>query len=348
MNNDYNVIKIKKKNGDFRIIHAPKPALKKKQKEILETLKSMRIHPGRYIHAYFYKRSIKTNAEALLLRDNGVLRSPDYILKLDVENFFTSASWPNIRPALYRERVPIWLRNEIRKYCFIGHPPVLPQGAPTSPFLSSLLMKRVASMIMGLLKKWNRKCYCPAVFSIYCDNITVASDDPKIWNLKYPIAYLLEQVGLNINSNKTEFHKKPAPLVVCGVQINDKIGPPRSYWRSLRADLHNALTDLRSGLAPAGFYIEDKARKTIREKAGISNRSGLRGIGSFDSKTIKWWGQNSHRVKPVPFETWRGKIAFVQGLDPAKGASLRKKFDELMEATCRGKGSSSGAKPTNP
>lgn len=359
MNDDYDVIKRPKGNGKFRIIHAPKPHLKKKQQDILKTLQGLGIYPGNHLHAYFKRRSIKTNAEALLIRDDGILRSPDCILKLDIKDFFTSVTLGNLRQSLEYEKVPKWLLDEIEANCFILFDretlygkrlvPVLPQGAPTSPFLSSLMMKRVTSMIRGLIRKWNRKHYCPAVFSAYCDNITVASDDPKIWNLIHPIDFILNENGLTLNWDKVKFHQKPASFVVCGVQMNEKIGPKRSYWRSLRADLHNALCDLRSGLAPAGFYLEKGARTVVRRMSGLVGKPGLVNEDDLDPRVRTWLRNSGNRkIIPVPFESWKGKISFIRSLDPSKADTLQEKFDELMRATCVRNDSSSGARKTTP
>jgi hypothetical protein len=358
MNSDYTVIKIPKGKGKFRTIHSPKPHLKKKQKDILQTLQGLRIHPGHHLHAYFKRRSVKTNAEALLVRDNGTLRSPDCILMLDIKDFFPSVTFGNLEESLNYERVPGWLIDEIYKNCFIivkretpygtRNVSVLPQGAPTSPFLSSLMMKRVTAQIRGLIKKWNRENYCPAVFSAYCDNITVGSDDANIWKLIHPIDYILNENGLTLNWEKVKFHKQPASFVVCGVQMNSKIGPKRSYWRKLRADLHNALCDLRSGLAPAGFYLKCGPRKVIRMMSKIRGESGL-----VDKKDLDPWAMQhcttGTKIIPVPFETWKGQISFIRSLDPSKADTLQKKFDELVRETCQRKqGSSSCSKTTTP
>jgi hypothetical protein len=356
MNKDYNVIKRSKGNGKFRTIHAPKPHLKKKQHAILEALKGLRIHPGHHLHAYFRGRSVKTNAEALLIRDNGILRSPDCILKMDIENFFGSVTLGNLKPALNYEGVPQWLQNEIEQNCFIivkknnyHEILVLPQGAPTSPLLSSIFMKRVTAQIRGAIRKWNRNNYCLAVFSVYCDNITVGSDDPKVWNLKHIIEFILNKNGLTMNLGKLHFHRQPASFVVCGVQMNSKIGPKRSYWRGLRADLHNALTDLRSGLTPAGFYLEKGARTVVRRMSGIAGQSGLIEKDDLDTRVTTWLRNGGiKKVLPVPFESWQGKISFVRSLDGSKADSLQKKFDELVRETCTRKGSSSGTKKKAP
>lgn len=357
MNNDYRVIKIPKGNGEFRTIHSPKPHLKRKQKDILKTLQGLRIYPGNHLHAYFKRRSVRTNAEALLIKDDDKLRSPDCILKLDIKDFFPSVTFGNLEASLIYEKVPGWLIDEIQANCFIivqkdrGYGmrdiPVLPQGAPTSPFLSSLMMKRVTAQIRGLIKKWNRNHYCPAVFSTYCDNITVASDDPKIWNLIHPIDFILGKSGLALNRDKVKFHRKPASFVVCGVQMNSKIGPKRSYWRKLRADLHNALCDLRSGLAPAGFYLREGHRTVLRRINGIAGKPGLMDEKYLKSGVFKT-NVMTRRTRPVPFESWAGKISFIRSLDPSKADSLQKKFDELVRETCTRNGSSSCAKKTTP
>jgi len=335
----YQIVKIQKRGGGFREIRIPDAKLKKKQLEILGWLKRLKIHPGYHIHAYMRGRSVRTNAKALLLKQaDGTLRSPDCILKIDISDFFHSVLEHHVEESLSYERAPKWLIDEIKDTCFdmIDGKKALPQGAPTSPFLSSVAMKRIVSLIRGLIIRWNREHHCPVVFSAYCDNLTFGCDSREVWKLLYQVRYILESEGFEINENKTRFHHKPARLIVCGVQINDKIGPKRSYWRSMRADLHNAITDLRAAIVPAGFYLDNEFRKQIRQAQGIEKKDGLVTLLGLNQEARKILNKAKRKkaIIPVPMDQWKGRIAFITSLDQNKGAALKAKFDELENLTC--------------
>ena len=68
MNNRYREVRIPKNGGGFRTIHVPDTALKRQQLKILKSLKALRIGPGNHIHAYMKGRSVRTNAEALMIQ----------------------------------------------------------------------------------------------------------------------------------------------------------------------------------------------------------------------------------------------------------------------------------------
>jgi len=349
----YQIIKIPKQDGGFREIRVPDAKLKKKQLEILGWLKRLKIHPGYHIHAYMRGRSVRTNAEALLLREgDGTLRSPDCILKIDITDFFHSITQRHVTESLEYERAPLWLIDEINDNCFakINGQMVLPQGAPTSPLLSSVAMKRIISMIRAYIIRWNRDHHCPVTFSAYCDNLTFGCDSREVWKIIYPVSYILESEGFEINESKTKFHHKPARLVICGVQINDKIGPKRSYWRSMRADLHNAITDLRAAIVPAGFYLDNEFRKRIRKAQGIEKKNGLTTILDLNQEARKVLDEarKQKAIIPIPMDRWKGKISFITSLDPDKGATLKAKFSELENLICSRKAATSSSAQTTP
>jgi len=349
-NPDYRVIRIPKKSGGVRVIHAPLPALKTKQESLLKILSGLRIRRGPWVNAYLPRTrgSIKTAAERLLLSVDGKTRSPDCLLKMDIADYFSNCTEDLVIKALEYESVEQWIIDLVRDRCFIFDGKgrrVLPQGAPTSPFLAALVMKGVAARINGVVKEWDRLNHCPCTFTTYSDNLSFGCDDPSMVRLVYPVRHVLKKIGFEVNPKKIEFHRKPARFVVCGVQINDKIGPRRPYWRVLRAELHNALTDRRADIAPAGFYLEDKTRQELRRIAGINGKPGL--VKALPQDALNFLARNQACTRAIPWATWKGKIGFVAFLDPKRGRDLQAIYDEL-EAETRCKSARSSSTPTRP
>lgn len=347
-NPDYRVIRIPKKSGGVRIIHAPLPALKAKQESLLKILTGLRIRKGPWVHAYLPRTrgSIKTAAESLMLSVDGKMRSPDCLLKMDIADYFSNCTESMVEKALEFENVEQWIVTLVKDRCFIidgQRRRVLPQGAPTSPFLAALIMKGIAARLNGIVRKWNKKSHCPCTFTTYSDNLAFGCDDPGIVQIVYPVRHVLNKIGFQVNPKKIEFHRKPARFVVCGVQINDKIGPRRPYWRVLRASLHNALTDRRAGIAPAGFYLEDQVRKDLRRIAGIEGKSGF--VTALPKDALNFLARNRTRMRPVPWATWKGKIGFVAFLDAKRGRDLQTLYDKLEQETWSAKSSSAQTTP---
>ena len=126
----YNSFKIKKRNGKNRNILSPYTDLKKIQNNILNNL--------------LYDKRVSTFAKAYVkntsLVDNvSVHKGYKYILKLDIKNFFESIDYVNVY-------------NVFKEYGFssgicgllahlVTYDDYLPQGAPTSPYLSNLVLR---------------------------------------------------------------------------------------------------------------------------------------------------------------------------------------------------------------
>jgi len=342
---NYVEFRIPKANGGYRTIHAPNPQLKAFQRKILRFLVRMRLSPGPYLHAYIKRRSIRTYAQGLQIHTQKKTRTPGYILKLDVKDFFSSVTRERVLRACSAERLPQWLRDIISGYCFWKDKKgelVLPQGAPTSPFLSNLVMKYVAMRIGGVVKSWNRKKYFITRFSVYCDNLAFAGDSKEITQLRYPSARILKEFGLELNPKKVRLIRPPSRKEACGVVMSEKTSCRREYWRLLRAQIFNAITDIRAGLTPPGFTLPCDARKNIRAQAGIAGKKGFKKSVTGPPGPVT---KIALAPVPIPWSEWKGRISFIKMLNLDRGEQLAKMMEEL-EKLCQTQtaGSTSGSK----
>ena len=339
MNPGYAVIRIPKAGGGIRVLHVPCASLKAEQKNVLKVLRKFVLSFGPFVHGYARKRSIKTNAENLVLMRDGKYWAPTFLLKLDIKDFFSNVTDGLVLECLAKEQVPAWLWEGVRLKCFIdlNGKRVLPQGAPTSPFLSALVMKYVSIRLSGLLKQ--SPSWCPSRLSVYADNITFSSDAPMYgWIPK--VRYVLGKFGLELREDKIRVSRKPGRQIICGVQINDKIGPPRAVWRNLRAELHNAWMDRMAGLVPSGYRLDQQTRRDIRFSAGTRGLSGV--VKKKDLPHLARDFLKGKKIEPLPLSRWQGQISFVKSLDPAKGEQLEKLFQKVEDVCSRrGKTSSS-------
>ena len=139
---DYRLIKIPKKDGSFRSIHAPCAPLKSFQRRFLKdflynfTLAGQ----GGVIFGFRPFHSCVSNAAYHSHRKS------DYVLKLDLKDAFPSVTEKHLRE-LFREILASRLgRSEVSGEFIefllplLTYNGVLPQGAPTSPYLLNLVL----------------------------------------------------------------------------------------------------------------------------------------------------------------------------------------------------------------
>jgi hypothetical protein len=326
------VIRIPKKDGGIRIIHKPDQELHARLKKILAMLKNHRLSFGPFVHGFVRRRSIKTNAQALMVYDENKNPRPlTYMLKLDIIDYFHHVTEGLVQRVLRKEHLPDWEIEIIMDSCIVSKDvpnPCLPQGFPTSPFLAALLMKYLSFRLYGLCKRIS-----PAFqtkMAIYADNITFASDSSEVRSFGNPVNYILEKFGME--SKYAKFVSTKGRMIVCGVQLNkDGVGPPRKYWRTLRAEIFNACRDRQAGLVPAGFRLSVSDRDQLRKNAQIAGVPGLVKKKLLSNDVKDALKKAKKRAVPISFEEWRGKIEFIRSLDPDKGESLMNLFKE----TCR-------------
>ncbi len=329
----YKIWRIPKRDGSYRLIEEPNPELKKKQRGLLKIL--LRLFPtlGPYAHGFMKFRSIVTNAKRHFTKDpdSGALIPPKNLLKVDLRDFFPSVNSKMVWRAGQEWNVPPYIAEEVQEICFRDDR--LPQGAPTSPFLANLAATRLDFRLAGLAKKWRSKTRYQAVrYSRYADDLAFSSDYPRLIDLLHPIRRIVADCGFQVHDRKIEFHRQPAQLRICGIVVNHKLSVPRSYWRRLRATLHGARTDIESGMVPKGhcFPLDGKARKRLRDAAGINGRSGIVGIHDLPPEAVSILGDTE--FDRIPWENLRGQISFVSSVDQAMGARLGQNLEALRRA----------------
>lgn len=164
------------------------------------------------------------------------------IFNTDLENFFPSITKLMVRRALYRELGDKLQSNEvINIICRICTAPdcsgieVLPQGAPTSPVLSNIVLKSLDKDMSNLAERMECK------YSRYADDITFSHSKSirrmsPFWQSR--IYNIIAKYGLKVNEKKTKTFLPGTRREVTGVVVSDKINVPRSYIKQLRMLLH--------------------------------------------------------------------------------------------------------------
>ncbi|WP_146644237.1 reverse transcriptase family protein, partial [Escherichia coli] len=113
--------------------------------------------------------------------------------KLDIENFFDSISWLQVWRVFRQAQLP---RNVVTMLTWICcYNDALPQGAPTSPAISNLVMRRFDERI----GEW---CQARGItYTRYCDDMTF-SGHFNARQVKNKVCGLLAELGLSLNKRK--------------------------------------------------------------------------------------------------------------------------------------------------
>lgn len=220
----YRTFYIPKKSGGEREITSPYPTLLLIQKWIYNNiLKNIPIH--KCAHAFTENKSIITNCKIHVKQRE--------VLKIDLKNFFPSISFNRIicffKSIGYSDNVAYYLA---RLCTYEEH---LPQGAPTSPILSNIVVRKLDNRLFKLSQKFNLK------YTRYADDIVFSG-------LKIPVKFMdyvnkiITDEGFEINTNKTRLYKENNKKIITGIVINSKsIKIPREYKRELVQSLNYIL-----------------------------------------------------------------------------------------------------------
>ena len=122
--------------------------------------------------------------------------------------------------------------KEILKELVEIKPPILPQGAPTSPALSNIIATKMDYRFEALAKKLNFR------YSRYADDLTFSiSNEGKLPSLKL-ITKIIENEGFFINTKKTKYMKKGCKQYVTGLTTTNGINVSKEYRKKISEHIY--------------------------------------------------------------------------------------------------------------
>ncbi len=246
----YRVFSIPKRSGGERTIQEPLPSLKEIQRWILEEI--LDNYPvSRYAKAYVRNRSIRENARFHI--------SQRIVLTIDLKDFFPSLHIKRVSSAFlkmgYSKPVATLLSNLC---CLDGE---LPQGAPTSPALSNILMSNVDRRISAFARLKGIR------YTRYADDMTFSGDFEPGMLVKF-VRSVLESLKLRINYNKLRVRRPGQRQEVTGVIVNQKLQAPKEMRKALRQSVYYIK---KYGLASHLDKTENRRGNHIYHLLGIAN-----------------------------------------------------------------------------
>lgn len=219
----YKTYRVRKPKGGWRIITEPNSELKRMQKELAESVEE-RFKLSDYAFGFRKGFSCVDAAEMHVKKD--------WVLNLDVENFFPSIGDDHLS----------FLNSFEKKIAMLNGG--LPQGSPCSPILSNIVMRDVDEELYDLFHAKS------VSFSRYADDISLSGyGHINIEEYVEAVTGVLLAIGLVIKPSKTKFMPKYIRQTVLGINVNDKISISKKTRKNLRSAIHNGnLGDREEGL----------------------------------------------------------------------------------------------------
>jgi RNA-directed DNA polymerase len=266
-----------------RYLAEPRKRLKVLQYKVLAFLTERMTPLKPAVHGFVPNRSIVSNAKAHASRKN------HFILNLDLEDFFPSITFFRVRGVLTSPPFNFshQVATVIAHMCTSGGK--LPQGAPTSPFLSNLVCRTMDRDMTDLARR-NR-----ATYTRYADDITFSFIVRTRRSLPQPIctaddeghlalgAELQELITTKhhfaINEAKTRLSDRHRRMEVTGLTINKFPNVRRKFIDRIRGALNawerNGYAATQKGwqdriAASASLSYEQKPWKRQYRSGGVA------------------------------------------------------------------------------
>ena len=234
----YHTYEKNKPSGGTRIISSPNRQLKYIQRVLKKGFEEYYSTNNSFksVHGFIANKSIATNAEKHI--------NKDFILNLDLKDFFPSITFHRVRHLLnskkafnFPDNISIMIAN------LVTNKNKLPQGAPTSPVISNIICHNMDMYF----EKWMRSHDNKITYTRYADDITfsgnldalslVYNKDTK--ELKQNIARVIAKNIFKLNTEKTRIQFYWTHQEVTGIKVNKQKNVNKHYLYKLRSLVHS-------------------------------------------------------------------------------------------------------------
>lgn len=287
--NYYKKVKIPKKGQGFREILIVNGEVKRIQEKILELLQSIYNDSSapKYVNGFIKGRSIYDNAI--------VHTNKKHVINFDIKDFFKSITLEKINT--YLSYKPVSLPRNQYPNVLISHlctyDRCLPQGAPTSPILSNIVLKNFDYAMIMLAKKYG------LVYTRYADDLTFSgNDDIDFLSFKNTVAQKLIKHGFEMNMSKARIRYSWQRQLVTGLVVNNKVNIKSEFIATTKSMIHNwekygiDLAKVKFNQhrkRTDGIHFENVLRGRIDFIGSILNRCGDYKDPLFTQLNLKYW-----------------------------------------------------------
>jgi retron-type reverse transcriptase len=217
----YRNIFIPKHDGSKRKLSIPDLILKRVQRSIADNI--LADYPiSRYAMAYTRGSSVQKNASLHVGKQK--------ILKLDIDGFFDHITYSRVKDCVFcKENYSEPIRILLTMLCYYKES--LPQGAPTSPAITNIIMYDFDEKIGKYCGENNIS------YTRYCDDMTFSGDfDEKA--VIFVVKDELRKLGLFLKNRKTAVIPSTKRQTVTGIVVNEKIGLTKEYKNKIRQEIY--------------------------------------------------------------------------------------------------------------
>lgn len=220
----YESFEIKKKSGYTRKIDSPTGDLKLIQKVILNRL----LYSFNTHKLSFGFTPNKSRIDSAKLHINKKV-----LYCIDLKDFFGTIT----KKRIYGLLINLGYNQEVSELLtkLITYKNKLPQGSPTSPQISNMILFRLDKRLNGLSIKYNLN------YSRYADDITFSGDKIILPTIR-TIDRIIKQEGFKVQRDKTRILSQKNRQNHLGFILNDKLSFGRNKYRKLKSLIHNCKT----------------------------------------------------------------------------------------------------------
>ena len=217
----YRNVPVPKRDGSMRKLSVPDRILKMVQRSIADNILSQ--YPiSRYAMAYAAGSNVQKNASVHVGKKK--------ILKLDVDGFFDHITYARVKELVFcKENYSEPIRILLTMLCYYRE--LLPQGAPTSPAITNIVMRDFDERIGKYCEENN------VSYTRYCDDMTFSGK----FDTEEMIALVrteLRGLGLFLKNRKTVVIPSTKRQTVTGIVVNEKIGLTKEYKKKIRQEIY--------------------------------------------------------------------------------------------------------------
>lgn len=294
----YHPVVISKKSGGRRKLLVPDALLRTIQRNLLHhVLEEFQI--SEFACAYKKGTSIVDNARPHV--------GAKLVLKLDIQDFFDQITWILVyQNAFPGTHFPPAIRKMLTEFCCVRGR--LPQGAPTSPTVSNLVM-RPFDVHMG---EWCREREIR--YTRYCDDLIfsgVFAPEEVIRKVRG----FLQVYGFELNRKKTRVLGRGNAQSVTGIVVNEKAQVSRAYRRKLRQEVY--LFDRY------GIKTEEGPKNDEKERMRLLGK--MRYVLSVNPEDV-WFG-NMYKKWKVGADS-RKRTEEMQSISEEGGVAMKARVNE--------------------
>ena len=254
----YHTVYLPKSDGSKRKLSVPDLILKLVQKSIADNI-LIQYPISKYAKAYKPGSSIQKNARPHVGKKK--------ILKLDIEGFFDHILYSRVKDTVfYEEKYSESIRILLTMLCYYNDS--LPQGAPTSPAITNIIMYDFDETVGAFCNEKN------IAYTRYCDDMTFSGcfDEREIISF---VKGELRKLGLFLKNRKTAVISASKRQEVTGIVVNEKMNVTKDYKKTIRQEI---------------YYIKKFGLDEHLKRLGISDKQqyalSLKGRIAFVLQTI--------------------------------------------------------------